>query len=97
MYKPRSPIASSKSINFSPSPANRRKGQIAKGMPQPSPKQRASNQASENRPEKKPMGGQGKPARMKNLEVDTNELIESLRINECPNANNETPKFCLKP
>ena len=85
MYRPKSPIASTKKITFSPSPVTKRKPQPTKTTPlnQPSPKQKPNPIACENKPNRKISINNGKRIPMKNIEVDTNELIESLKTNDC--------------
>ena len=71
-------MAASKSINLSPSPANRRKANTAKVSVaiNPSPKQKVVPASSDL----KKTTTMPRKAPVKNIEVDTNELIESLKI-----------------
>ena len=69
MYRPKSPIANTKKITFSPSPVSKRKAPTIKTNPlnQPSPKHKPNTVACENKPNRKTSINNGKRPPMKNI------------------------------
>jgi hypothetical protein len=95
MYKPKSP----KAVNFSPSPQSRRR----LNCPKPNLNEQSvylkEQRAAMSALMEQKLGRKTDIVRktaLKNIEIDSNSLVESLKLSDYEN-NNETPKFCWKP
>lgn len=100
MFRPKSPMAAQKPPNLSSSPQSKRKiNYLRTHTDEPgTSKPRSSMPTYEEIKDSAKHNNKGLTNRkynLKNIEVDTNELIESLKVGE-GTKNNETPKFSLK-